>query len=381
MSIVTEVEPIPPKMQTRLVLDNLGQVEFERLTDHVAPQDTAKLPRKELLKILKNLFRENISLTRKRIEILNFRYNKSLPISEHIDRINRNAAEFERANLTDNNLRVLLLLQSFCFSSDNDKLKKIALPIVEKNPNASLKDITAELEAHLSVASGMKTLENPINDIPKPSINVVHIKFKNKPRENAKTPNPPTNGKCERRCGGAHLRAKCSFRDAMCHKCGRKGHIGTVCQSEPKKGENRTKNRSLVTPSLTTVGRRRRIYLSTSIVGKPVRFQYDSGSGITVVGKNQWIRLGSPKLSPNETVEHAGGNEFKILGKFRAAIRVLEREKEINIAVATQDDVNLFGLNAIDGLSLWSVPLEIECRIRSIRPHVLQARAREAGGR
>jgi len=49
------------------------------------------------------------------------------------------------SKLTD--LRILLLLQSFCYSKDNDELKRIALHVIEKNQNASLDDI-AEIEAH-----------------------------------------------------------------------------------------------------------------------------------------------------------------------------------------------------------------------------------------
>ncbi|CAI5767232.1 Hypothetical predicted protein [Podarcis lilfordi] len=34
-------------------------------------------------------------------------------------------------------------------------------------------------------------------------------------------------------CGGNHSRAKCRFRDAICRKCSRRGHITKVCRSAP----------------------------------------------------------------------------------------------------------------------------------------------------
>lgn len=116
-----------------LILDKLGQLEFDRLVDHVAPDDPTKKSQKEIIEILKNLFQDKISITRRRIEILNHRYDNSIPIREHIDRINRLASNFDRTNLSDDNLKVLLLLQSFCFSQENDDLKKIVLRAVEKN--------------------------------------------------------------------------------------------------------------------------------------------------------------------------------------------------------------------------------------------------------
>ncbi|CAI5780202.1 Hypothetical predicted protein [Podarcis lilfordi] len=34
-------------------------------------------------------------------------------------------------------------------------------------------------------------------------------------------------------CGGNHSHAKCQFRDVICRKCSRRGHIAKVCQSAP----------------------------------------------------------------------------------------------------------------------------------------------------
>lgn len=99
-TIVTESVSLPPEMRTRLVLDKLGQSEFERLLDHVAPMDPSKMTLKDLLDTLLKLFCDKIPITRRRIEILNYRYDRAIPITEHIDRINRHAAEFDRTKLT-----------------------------------------------------------------------------------------------------------------------------------------------------------------------------------------------------------------------------------------------------------------------------------------
>jgi len=126
-------------MRTDLLLDKLGQMEFDRLVDHVALKDPTKMKQEEFIDLLKNLFRDKTFLTRRRIEILNYRYDKSVPITEHIDRINRFASDFERSKLIDDNFRVLLL-QSLCFSREKDDLKKMALRVVEKNQDATIKD-------------------------------------------------------------------------------------------------------------------------------------------------------------------------------------------------------------------------------------------------
>lgn len=72
-TVVTEAASLPPQMRTRLVLDKLGQTEFDRLVDHIAPTDPSSMPQDELITKLKDLFSDKVPITRRRIEILNFR--------------------------------------------------------------------------------------------------------------------------------------------------------------------------------------------------------------------------------------------------------------------------------------------------------------------
>ena len=366
-TVVTEAASLPPEMQTRLVLDKLGQTEFDRLVDHVAPTDPTKLPQVQLIETLKELFRDKVPITRRRIEILNYRYDKATPISEHIDRINRHAAEFDRANSTDDGLRIVLLLQSFCFAKDAEDLKRLALRVVEKNRSASLKDVAAELEAHLNVSSSMKTLENPA----KVSSTCSALVSKSKPKQQVprySVQNDQVRSKLDSKCfscGGGHVRASCKFREAVCHKCAKKGHIASVCRSGPKDPKNVDKKASIVTQAISAVGKRRRRYITISIDKTNIRLQYDTGSDITVIGRDEWVRLGSPRLVEGEIVEHAGGSNLELIGKFRASVRAVDRDGVIDICVAGRNGLNLIGLDAIDSLRLWPALLndagEVKC--------------------
>ncbi|XP_046142387.1 uncharacterized protein K02A2.6-like [Osmia bicornis bicornis] len=365
-TVVTEASVLPPEMQTRLILDKLGQIEFDRLVDHVAPADPTTMKQEDVIKNLKELFEDKVPITRRRIEILNHRYEKSTSISEHIDRINRHAADFERANLTDDNLRVLLLLQSLCYSNENVDLKRIALRVIEKNRDATLKDIAAELEAHMNVATSLKVLEDPTKTTTVATVNAVYPKQKKKAGSPPGIKQPQASGKQQpqaqldlkcRGCGGAHYRSKCPFREAVCHTCSKKGHIAKVCRALPTQQKGSYKNNSLTTRSLTSVGKRRRKFVTISMLGKSVRLQIDSGSDVTIIGKREWVRLGSPKLSSGKTVEHAGGDTLDIIGKFRCIARVLDRECKLDVNVAGRKEINLFGLDAIDCFDLWSLPL------------------------
>lgn len=84
---------------------------------------------------------------------------------------------------------------------------------------------------------------------------------------------------------------------------------------------------------------------TTSILGKNVTLQYDTGSDVTIIGKNEWTRIGSPKLVASDIIEHADGSELEIIGRFHCTIRALGREGKIDIDVASRNSVNLFGLS------------------------------------
>lgn len=111
------------------------------------------------------------------------------------------------------------------------------------------------------------------------------------------------------------------------------------------------------TQALSVADKRRRRYITASVLNKNIRFQYDTGSDITIIGRDEWIRLGSPKLLQGEIVEYAGGSELDVLGRFCCPVSALGRAGKIDIDVAARNQINLFGLNAIDNLHLWSTPL------------------------
>ena len=341
-TIVEEAKALPSEMRTRLITAKLGELEFERLVDHIAPTEIRSVKQADLITILKALFRDKISLSR-RIEILNYRYDRSVPIDVHIDRINRHATEFKRAELSDDNLCILLLLQSFCFSSDNDDLKKIASRVVEKKEDAQLKDIVAELEAYKNVTMSMKTLENPTSQTP--TVNILHANGKtiqNKPSSSGSDINKRPNealwcGDCG---GGTHRRARCFFREAECYNCLKKGHIAKVCRSA-RDDSRQNASKYLAIQSISSIDKCRRIYISAEIRNKTVRFQHDTGCDVTIIDQNEWRALGAPELSSCNTVQHAGGDKFEIVGKFHTRIRACNRENDVDVFVASRDNINL----------------------------------------
>jgi len=104
----------------------------------------------------------------------------------------------------------------------------------------------------------------------------------NKPKSTPKQ--VTTSTKCNG-CGSSHLRSKCPFRDASCHKCSKKGYIAKVCRSSSTVDQLATESSTdqPAIQSITSADNRRHIFISASLAGKNVQFQFDSRSDVTTV--------------------------------------------------------------------------------------------------
>lgn len=227
-TVIKQANVLPAEMQTRLILDNLGEAEFDKLIEDVKPEKPENMFRKDLVEALKILFPDKVSITRRRLEYLHYRYESTTPMFDHIDRINEHVANFDLENFTRDDLRILLLLQSLSYSSEDLDLHLIALQFVEKHPNATLKDVVTEIEAHLR----MKSLKNSKTDdaMSENSGSIDEAdesKKSKKARRNNNTFQPIL--RC-RGCMAAHYRSVCPYRNAVCYVCMKIGHSPVMCR-------------------------------------------------------------------------------------------------------------------------------------------------------
>lgn len=112
-------------------------------------------------------------------------------------------------------------------------------------------------------------------------------------------------------CGGNRQKASCKFRDAVCHRCGRRGHIERVCWSmqlqpiahpqrsmerrqPPRQPKNQFQNYR--GSDVHIVGHsdklmRQKIHLNIHIEGKPCLMEVDTGSATSLVSWSTIKRL------------------------------------------------------------------------------------------
>ena len=141
------------------------------------------------------------------------------------------------------------------------------------------------------------------------------------------------------KCFVDHQPNTCPYVDYTCHKCKKKGHLMAECRSQllnasavksshvktvknEKVGNVFTCSGESVIPEASAdnsnIYKRRGnpVWLDVQIQGKELMFQWDTGSTCSMVGKEGYRQLGSPKCEPVSTVLNAyGGRILKVIGK------------------------------------------------------------------
>ena len=137
-----------------------------------------------------------------------------------------------------------------------------------------------------------------------------------------------------------------------------------MCFSLTEQEEQATSNH--LSAGLVSAGSDKRLSLPLSVNGETVQMQVDCGSDLTLLGEDQWVRLGRPSLKPSKPIRQAGGQQLSTRGSFEAKLKLDEKEVDMEIVVATRKRLNLLGLNAFDALNLWDVPFS---RFQTLQQH------------
>ncbi|EDS30795.1 conserved hypothetical protein [Culex quinquefasciatus] len=103
----------------------------------------------------------------------------------------------------------------------------------------------------------------------------------------------------------------------------------------------------------------------TAIYGVPLDLQLDSGSGITIISRQNWVNVGSPPTSPPDcNVQTASGDKLGIEAMFRATYTIGGTHKESNCYVCSADlSLNVLGSDLMDEFGLWDVPFSSFCKL------------------
>ena len=167
-------------------------------------------------------------------------------------------------------------------------------------------------------------------------------------------------GRQGQRCAGCgsttHIRAACPFLKAECHKCGRIGHIKSVCRSEQSGNKSRndynTSSMSVMTLSKHTHDLSRKPRHALLINGHDVDFEVDTGSPFALIGENVWKNIGSPRLARSRIKLSAyGQRQISVTGECTVDVTCGSTVLPLPLVVVSSG-ASLLGLNWIQAFQL-----------------------------
>ena len=178
-----------------------------------------------------------------------------------------------------------------------------------------------------------------------------------------------TSGSVCTRCGRSpmHDRQHCPARDAVCHKCSKRGHFKAMCRSSKKVGEVHQE-----TPReecdydqvfLGTIGTENGNpwIVPLQVMNEIVDFHIDTGAEVSVIPDQVYQQLNSPPLTPpNQTLRGPSNEALQVKGRFSVKFVRGDYETEQELYVAEGLHKPLLGRPAIESLQLVQRVREVQ---------------------
>ncbi|XP_058020550.1 uncharacterized protein LOC131188905 [Ahaetulla prasina] len=181
-------------------------------------------------------------------------------------------------------------------------------------------------------------------------------------------------------CGGQHQRQNCRFKDAICRRCEKKGHIAQACRapqpSRPKfKPANQQGARSAKQPGIgqfkkgaklnqTTVRvghastrLEKKIFTKTYIEGVQCKMEVDTGSSIMIMSWDTIARdlpdIAKRQLQPQKLrVQDYQGNRIPVRGVTSVRVKYGQFKKTLPITIVDGNLPSLLGLDWFRALGM-----------------------------
>lgn len=190
------------------------------------------------------------------------------------------------------------------------------------------------------------------------------------------------------RCGGQHWSRLCRFQTAVCHSCGKRGHLRRVCRSQPTKPPRSPtgkqtrplppkplraySNRS--SPSDThhfatqlpddsysifqlTESTTEPLRVSVTVHGVDLLMEIDTGAAVSLISRRTyrtvWPAGNRPELQPSSIrLRTYSGQIIQVLGEISVVATYQNQSKRLPLLVVPTDGPSLFGRDWLKELQL-----------------------------
>jgi hypothetical protein len=336
-----QVEKVNEDSQKRnILITSLAVEPFKTLLSICKPKKPNELSYKEVIdKLRANYVRVTFTST-ERIKFFASRQESPRTLTDFANELRYKATTCKFPG----NFYEEALITAFVGGLQNDHVRK---HLMQKN-----------LETFEDTLNMAKTIENVLiqgsytKSISSEDLNLNKINKHVKPSTNF-----PSKQMCLS-CGSTdHIRPKCRFRTAVCHKCKKQGHISKVCHS--KASQNQSKINTISSNSQSSITGAHPIRIPIQVENILINFELDTGSPITIVTEHIWKSMGKPNLHPVKLIYSSfSGHSISFKGETTVNVKYHDQCCSLKLVVGNGNGNNIIGRNWIHALHLHTKTLD-----------------------
>ncbi|XP_054708231.1 uncharacterized protein K02A2.6-like [Uloborus diversus] len=333
----------------------IGIKTYKVLRNLLLPKSPGDCKYHELTSILKQHFKPSPILIAERFRFHRRNQLTGESVSRYLVELRRLASTCDFGSFLDEALR-----DRFVCGLCNENIQKRLL--AKKNLKLSDAVETAvAIEIAESDAANMKTFTPAVNKVRKTE----HVNANKNPQPrmiSAANTNGKKNLKCYR-CGATHDFAKCKYKNAKCHSCGKIGHISPVCRSRGSAAkkvevvESESELSLYAVKSVNQVSGNKKYIIPVTINGKSLDMELDTAADVSITSE-VWVKNNLPNskiLTSSTRLKDYNGKEIPVVGEILVEVKCDNQCEMLPLVIVKGDGASLFGKNWLSIFKLnWS---------------------------
>ena len=194
------------------------------------------------------------------------------------------------------------------------------------------------------------------------------------------------------RCARMHWASQCPFRQAVCHHCGKRGHIQASCRARSTTVRHRQHDSQLHSQQQSSKVQYRHantnsdqvfqctgsstppIRVELTVNGAALTMEVDTGASVSLISdqtyRTTWTAAKRPPLQPSDTRLYTySGELIEVLGTISVTVCYKQQTKQLSLLVVPTEGPALFGRDWLQAIVLEWKQLN---RVHNIRSRALQ---------
>lgn len=334
------------KKQRAILLSVCGSKTYGLIRDLLQPKKPGDVELKETLEKLENHYSPKPSVIVERFKFHSRSRLERENVAEFVAGLRRLSEHCQFGTTLEDMLRDRLV----CGISD-DRIQRRLL---------AERELTFEKAVEIATATEManRNVQDLGGKTPSSDNNVNKVE-----EAEAKPPKFQPTRECYR-CGGNHDPSSCKFKNEVCYKCQKKGHMAKVCQTGKKKSQKQVKRGRRPDGKRThfveesadqddvyamyhlSSDRKKSFKVDLELCGRKNTMEIDTGASKTILNEATYQRL-RDALGPLQTTMAVlttyTGEKIPVLGAVMVPVKYEGQHKNLNALIVKGDGPNLLG--------------------------------------